>query len=226
MANSDPLKIGESNTGTSKTSLTSIVQDPVLFVENTSSSGTNAAIEAKMVNPGAGGTGLAATGNVAGVSAVAIHNHGVGVRGEALATSGTATGVVGIAESASIYSQEPAVISGVHGFANAGTGVRGDSISGFGVVAASGSGTALKVDGKASFSTSGEGSIHSRKSSVTVANTHVTSKSHITVTLTDNPGNHATVVWVSRTPGVGFKVHLNMKVVKMTSFTYLIIEPT
>jgi hypothetical protein len=223
MATGDPLIIGKSNTGTSDTRLTSNVQAPVLFVENTSPSGTNVALEARMVT--GGGTGFAATGRFAGVSAVATFEHGVGVRGEALATSGTAIGVTGITEANSFFSQNP-VRSGVHGFANAAIGVRGHSISGFGVVAASDGGTALKVEGKASFSTSGEGSIHSGKSSVTVAATHVTSKSHITVTLMDNPGNDAVVAWVRRNPGVGFVVHLNRKVVSRTSFTYLIVEPT
>jgi hypothetical protein len=223
MANNDSLKIGQSNNGSSKTSLTSNVQDPVLYVENTSSLGTNVALEAKMDTPS--GTAFAATGGSQGISAVATGKDGVGVRGQALATSGTATGVVGIAEGASLYSQNPPVICGVHGFANAGIGVRGDSISGFGIVAASEKGTAIKVDGKASFRTSGKGMIHSGESSVTVADTHVTSESHVTVTLTSDPGHRVVVTWVSRTQGVGFVVHLNGKVSSRTSFTYLIVEP-
>lgn len=227
MADNDPVRIGQLNTGTSQTSLTSDVQAPVFFVENTSTSGSNSAIEARMNSPTAAGTGVAASGSVCGVSAVAIHKDGVGVLGMALGVSGTATGVKGITEGASSYSQDPPVLSGVHGFANTATGVRGDSISGVGVVAATQRGTALKVEGRACFSTAGEGSIASRKPSATVANAQVTSKSHITVTLTSNPGEEKTTVgWVDRNPGVGFVVHLTDEVHHPTSFTYLIIEPT
>src|SRR5262245_18689766 len=103
-----------------------------------------------------------------------IHKDGVAVMGIALATSGTATGVKGVTEGSSLFSQDPPVISGVHGFANAGIGVRGDSISGVGVVAATQKGIALQVEGKAFFRTAGEGSIASGKSSAKVANAQVT----------------------------------------------------
>src|SRR2546429_6626187 len=131
MADGDPLKIGNPNTGTSKTSLTTNVEDSALFVENTGF-GTNSAIEAKYDNPQAGGPAIAAQGNVSGLHAVAKHKDANAIVGDASATSGTATGVQGITESASLFGQEPRVLCGVHGFANTGTGVRGDSISGFG----------------------------------------------------------------------------------------------
>ena len=60
-----------------------------------------------------------------------------------------------------------------------------------GVSAASPQGIALKVEGKAAFATAGNGVIQAGMSHVTVPGTHVTSQSHITVTLTGNPGNHA-----------------------------------
>jgi hypothetical protein len=225
MANGNPLIIGNANTGTSKTSLTTNVQDDALFVENTGT-GTSCAIYAKYVNPQAGGPAIAAEGNVVGLSASAKHVNADAIIGEALATSGTATGVKGFTEGASIYSQDPRVLCGVHGFANTGTGVRGDSVSGFGVSAASQQGIALNVEGKAAFATAGNGVIEAGQSQITVSRQfHVTSDSHITVTLTGNPGNQAAVEWIERTAGVGFTIHLNKRLANKTPFSYFIVEP-
>jgi hypothetical protein len=224
MANGDPLVIGNANVGTSNTSLTTNVQGNALFVENTGI-GTNSAIYAKYVNPQAGGPAIAAEANVIGLHALAKHVNCDAIIGEASATSGTATGVKGFTDAASVYSQEPRVRCGVHGFANTGTGVRGDSISGFGVSAASPQGIALNVEGKAAFATAGNGVIPARVLDLAVPETHVTSVSHITVTLTGNPGNHAVVEWIERTAGVGFKMHFSKKLAKRTSFSYLIVEP-
>jgi hypothetical protein len=224
MANGDPLIIGNANTGTSKTSLTTNVGDDAVFVENTGI-GTGCAIYAKYVNPQAGGPAIVAEGNVAGLSASAKHVNADAIIGEALATSGTATGVKGFTEGASIYSQDPRVLCGVHGFANTGTGVRGDSVSGFGVSAASQQGIALNVEGKATFATAGNGVVSAGLSDITVPETHATSASHITVTLTGNPGNQAAVEWIERTAGVGFKIHFSKKLANNTSFSYFIVEP-
>lgn len=224
MADGDPLIIGNPNTGTSKTSLTSDVEDPALFVENTGG-GTNSAISAKYDNPQAGGPAIAAEGNVIGLYGVAKHKDCDAIIGEASTTSGTGTGVKGFTESSSLYPQDPRVLCGVHGFANTGTGVRGDSISGFGVSAASPQGIALKVEGKAAFATAGNGLIQAGMSHVTVPETRVTSQSHITVTLTGNPGHHAAVDWIERIAGVGFVIHLSKKLAHKTPFSYLIVEP-
>jgi hypothetical protein len=224
MATGDPLIIGNANLGTSQTSLTTNVQGNALFVENTGI-GTNCAIYAKYINPQAGGPAIAAEANVSGLHATAKHVSCDAIIGEASATSGTATGVKGFTEAFSIYSQEPRVLCGVHGFANTGTGVRGDSISGFGVSAASRQGIALNVEGKAAFATAGNSVIPPGLLDLTVPETHVTSVSHITVTLNGNPGNHAVVEWIERTAGVGFKIHFSKKLAKQTSFSYLIVEP-
>ena len=224
MADGNPLIIGNANTGTSKTSLTTNVTDPVLFVENTGI-GTNSAIYAKYDNPNAGGPAIAAQANVSGLHALAKHVNADAIIGEALATSGTATGVQGVTETGSRYSQEPRVLCGVHGFANTGTGVRGDSISGIGVSAASQQGIALNVEGKAVFATAGNGVIQAGLSNITIRETHVTPVSHITVTLTGNPGNQAAVEWIERTAGVGFKIHFSKKLAHNTSFSYFIVEP-
>ena len=224
MADGDPLIIGKANNGSSKTSLTASVFDPVLFVENTGT-GTNSALFVKYDNPSAGGPAIAVQANVSGLHTVIPFKDGDSIIGEALATSGTATGVLGVTETSSIYSQNPRVLCGVHGFANTGTGVRGDSISGFGVSAASPNGIALRVEGKAAFATAGNGAIGGGLSHIAVPETHVTPESHITVTLTSDPGHEATVHWVERNPGVGFVIHFSKKLAKKTSFSYLIIEP-
>ncbi|MDQ6704311.1 MAG: hypothetical protein M3Z96_15115 [Pseudomonadota bacterium] len=233
MADGDPLIIGNPNTGTSKTSLTTNVEDPALFVENTGF-GSNSAISAKYVGPQAAGSAIVAEGNFSGLTALAKDKDADAIVGFASSTSGTATGVQGVTEGASLFSQEPRVLCGVHGFANTGTGVRGDSISGFGVSAASPQGIALKVEGKSAFATAGNGVIQAGVSHSTVPETHVTSQSHITVTLTGNPGNHANfcpwrrpaaVDWIERIAGVGFVIHLSKKLSNKTPFSYLIVEP-
>jgi hypothetical protein len=224
MANGDPLIIGNANAATAKTSLTTNVEGDALFVENTGI-GTNSAIYAKYVNPQAGGPAIAAEANAIGLHASAKHVNADAIIGEASATSGTATGVQGVTESGSAYSQEPRVLCGVHGFANTGTGVRGDSISGFGVSAGSQQGIALNVEGKAVFATAGNSVIQAGLSNITVPETHVTPVSHITVTLTGNPGNNAAVEWIERTAGVGFIIHFSKKLANKTSFSYFIVEP-
>jgi hypothetical protein len=95
-----------------------------------------------------------------------------------------------------------------------------------GVMAFSGQGPllALKVVGKAQFSTAGAGAVRARMNAATVANPAVTADSHITVTFTSDPGS-ASVAWVERKPGTGFIVHLSSGPHRKASFTYLIVEP-
>jgi hypothetical protein len=224
MADGDPLVLGQPNIANSQTSLTANVQGPAFFVENTGF-GSNCAIAVKYDNPQATGPAIAVSGNVSGLIAVAKYKDCDTIVGQATATSGTGTGVKGFTEAASIYSQEPRVLCGVHGFANTGTGVRGDSISGFGVSAASPQGIALKVEGKTAFATAGNGVIQAGLSQITVPETNVTSESHITVTLTGNPGNQAAVHWIKRIAGVGFEIHFSNMLANNATFSYLIVEP-
>jgi hypothetical protein len=87
-----------------------------------------------------------------------------------------------------------------------------------------GSGRALAVKGRAGFSSCGSGIIAAGQASRTVSNQAVTAESHITVTLTANPGASARLHWVARQAG-SFTVHLTQTVSSSTSFTYLIVEP-
>ena len=88
-------------------------------------------------------------------------------------------------------------------------------------------GIALEVLGKARFSTAGAGVVPQGSSSVFVANIAVTANSHITATLTGDPGNRH-VRWIGRTPGSGFTLNLSLAPPSgrpETPFTYLIVEP-
>jgi hypothetical protein len=83
------------------------------------------------------------------------------------------------------------------------------------------------VIGRARFSTCGSGVIGARQSSHVVSNLPVTALSHITVTLTGNPGFPLCAVqWVQRQPGTGFVIEMTRAVVNATPFTYLIVEPS
>jgi hypothetical protein len=92
-------------------------------------------------------------------------------------------------------------------------------------------GMALRVAGRASFLTVGQGTIPAHANSAVVTNSNVTAVSHITITLTSNPGDapgnqtDPAVKWVSRNPGAGFTIHTTRPVLAATTFTYLIVEP-
>jgi hypothetical protein len=139
------------------------------------------------------------------------------------------TGVVGIATE-----QIQTLGDGVHGSSPNGNGVRGTSRgAGVGVKAEAGSdtATALQVNGRAKFSTAGLGTIPAGQDSEFVNNPNVTGLSHITVTLTGDPGqassapgHKSVVVWVERLPGAGFVVHMSRPVRFATPFTYLMVE--
>lgn len=116
-----------------------------------------------------------------------------------------------------------------------GRGVLGFSARGVGVQAHSSQGTALYVLGKAQFSSVGSGSIPANQASVFVSASLTTALSHVTVTLTGDPGQAGSapglkpvVVWVERMPTAmppGFTVHMSKPVRVDTPFTYLIVEP-
>ena len=105
-----------------------------------------------------------------------------------------------------------------------GPGLQGRSGSGPGVLAISETGLGLLVVGKAAFSTAGAGVVPAKAYTAAVANPAVTVDSHITVTLTDDPGR-ASVAWVERDSGTGFTVHMSSRPRSDVPFTYLIVEP-
>jgi hypothetical protein len=119
---------------------------------------------------------------------------------------------------------------GVVGRSHGGPGVDGKSDLGPGVLASSNDGDALRVDGRARFTTARSGVIPLGQDKTFVSNSAVTSESHITATLTGSPGSVVTgfpavIQWLERRPGLGFVIHLTRKVGQATPFTYLIVEP-
>jgi hypothetical protein len=113
---------------------------------------------------------------------------------------------------------------------SSGEGVRGvsDVASGAGVVAENvAGGTGLRVIGRARFSTAGTGTLPAGTESIFVSDPGVTADSHVSVTLTSNPGLR-TVHWIELGPGSGFTVHLTPIPARLphpaTTFTFLVIE--
>jgi hypothetical protein len=165
------------------------------------------------------------------VAIVGIANDGIGVAGASPSGTGVTgktqigTGVTGIADTTGI---------GVHGLSQGGTGMEGeapgDEHPGVRAISRSGppyppdGGLALEVIGKARFSTAGAGAVPRGRRIATVSDPAVTAASHITVTLTGNPGT-ARFDWLERQPGSGFVVHLAGLALWEIPFTYLVIEP-
>ena len=141
-------------------------------------------------------------------------------------------GVVGASADADGNETGPGI--GVSGKTGTGIGVLGStSTTGIGVEArTAGSETpfdavALLVRGKSAFSTAGSAVVPAGQESVFVENAAVTGDSHVSVTLTNDPGDRG-VSWVDRDPGSGFTVHLTGAPLPRrpeTSLTYLIVEP-
>jgi hypothetical protein len=173
--------------------------------------------------------GLWAEADEAAIFARGTSEFGIIGSGPFVGVSGR--GRVGVQGSASPGGEAGVVGSG--GFN--GDGVRGSALgSGAGVRAEAfdDTATALHVEGSAKFSTAGDGSIPGGHDSATVSDPKVTGASHVTVTLTgdpgqatSSPGSKAAVVWVERRPGTGFVVHMSRPVRFTTPFTYLIVEP-
>ena len=108
------------------------------------------------------------------------------------------------------------------------TGVYGAAFvaGGAGIVArAPTNADALRVHGRALFSSAGAGVVAQNARSGGVVDGTVSEKSHVTVTLTGDPGNQASVAWVQRHPGLGFMLHLDRPAAAETPFTYFIVEP-
>jgi hypothetical protein len=155
------------------------------------------------------------------ISAVAHGDESHSVEGVA---NGLGVGVRGVA-GGDPFGEGPG--DGVHGTSGSGTGVDGNSGSGIGVRARSETGVALSVEGPARFSTAGSAVVPSGAESVFVPNPAVTAQSHVSVTLAGDPGPRQ-LVWVERSPGSGFTVHLSSAPPSKrpeTPLTYLVVEP-
>ncbi|MGH2367495.1 MAG: hypothetical protein ACRDI2_04795 [Chloroflexota bacterium] len=163
--------------------------------------------------PGIGVAGFSGTGpGVLGNSA-----HGPGVVGGSESGAGVVGGPLG-----------PSALAGVLGGAPGDTpGVQALSAEFFGLgFGEPDGGLALEVIGKSRFSTAGSGTVAAGDSAAFVANSAVTAKSHITVSLISDPGSRQ-LGWIERQPGTGFTVHLTSAPPPQrpeTDFTYLIVD--
>lgn len=162
-----------------------------------------------------------------------ISGRGVGVQGNSFggaADEEPGVGVQGLTDTGIAVHGKSDSGTGIEGVSETGEGIHGFSTSGTAARFTSGTpgGTALVVEGRAAFVTAGSASIPAGQSSVFVPQVEVTSDSHISVTLTSDPGNRQ-LKWVERDPGSGFTVHLAGGPPKgrppEISLTYLVVEP-
>jgi hypothetical protein len=172
--------------------------------------GPSAGVEGSSFNIGVRGD------TPSGFAVLGASESGIGVRGE----SDSNIGVEGVSDGV-----------GVRGFSRDGIAVDGWTFNGTGVLARGP--TALDVRGSAKFSTAASATILANQDSAFVSAPFVTALSHVTVTLTGDPGQAASqpgfkpvVVWVERQPGTGFVVHMSRPVRVDTPFTFLVVEPT
>jgi hypothetical protein len=114
--------------------------------------------------------------------------------------------------------------SGVNGTSENGIGVAARSLNGIALDASAPLGDAIRVDGKARFSHLAFNTVPAGQHSVFVPHFAVTGTTHITVTVTSDPGG-ASVQWVERLPGSGFRVHLTKAVRTATTFSYFMAYP-
>lgn len=196
-ANGDPILVGQVATGTLTTQL-----------HYSSSFASGLYVKATSTGGGFGITGeTSATGG--GWAALRGDATGggntYGVFGNATGTTGETVGVRGLTGSPAGY--------GVHGFAGSGTGVKAESNSG----------TALRVSGRAKFSTSGVATISAGTTSKTVTpNVNVTSESFVLLTPKTNIGSRA--LWFTTNPsGDTFKIHMSSTRSSSTRVAWLLL---
>ncbi len=163
-------------------------------------------------NSGAGVAGLNQNPAEPSIPGYYANGAGAGVYGEA----GNGTGVLGRSQTGN------GVLGVAPGEAPAITALSSGDVPGPSML--SDGGLALNVVGKARFSTAGAAAIPRWRRLAFVPNPAVTANSHITVTLTGNPGL-ASISWVERRPGTGFIVHVSGWSIWDVPFTYLIVEP-
>ena len=97
-----------------------------------------------------------------------------------------------------------------------------DIAGGVGVLARhQGGGTALAVEGRASFSGVGGGTLN-RRGDAFVADPGISADAHVIVTLKGDPGKGGP--WVEIQPGKGFMVHMTEVTNRQVPFSYLVLD--
>jgi hypothetical protein len=112
---------------------------------------------------------------------------------------------------------------GILGYTKDGKGVVGFSDTDIGVLAISKGKSALRVEGKSSFSSVGRDVIPANKLTYKVHNDFVTADSHVNITLLGDTGILVRM-WVTRSAGV-FTIHFSDKIKQNVPFSYFIVEP-
>jgi hypothetical protein len=170
-------------------------------------------------------SGVYGQNNGTGYGVAGRATSGTGVLGDGtmgISGQGAITGVKGTSQGAGDGVDGEAnnsCCSGVYGVNNGtGNGVAGRADTGTGVLAASTSGIALKVDGKAQFSRSGKAAVSSGQSSIVVQNVALTSKSLVLATpqksvagvfvqgAVPNVSAHTVTISLSNTVGASYPV--------------------
>ena len=148
-----------------------------------------------------------------------------GVEGHNASTGFNAAGVRGTSAGNGMGVEGQSVNgTGVNGTSQNGMGVAARSLNGIALDASAPNGDAIRVDGKARFSHLAFNTVPAGQHTVFVPHFAVTATTHITVTLTSDPAG-ASVQWVERLPGSGFRVHLTKAVRTATTFSYFMAYP-
>lgn len=191
-------------------------------------------------------------GNGAGIAVSGSSAKGIGVQGlsptgtAVRAASETGFGIVATAPNGTAVRAVSQNRTGVHGVSGIGTGVAGDSGTGFGVVGASddgtgvrglgsragsvgvhaislsSGGTALRVEGKASFDRSGRTLIAANRSSLVVDLAGVTPTSKIFAVLATNRSGRWVRAVVAGTDK--FTVYLNIAVASQSTISWFVLD--
>jgi len=169
--------------------------------------------------------------------ALGVENSGLGISATSTSNFGLESlspvfGVIGLgivpptmpsADLMKWYTDPSRGSGGLLGYTQDGKGVVGFADTGIGVLAISKGKSALRVEGKSSFSSVGSDVIPANKLTYKVHNDLVTANSHVNITLLGDTGILVRM-WVTRSAGV-FTIHLSDKIKQTTPFSYFIVEP-
>jgi hypothetical protein len=177
--------------------------ETALSGSNTSSAGGGVGVQAESL------AGDAVVADSSGACCCGVTATAQGIGGVGVAARGVSMGVWGRPTNSS---------------AN-GDGVWGEATAGVGVKAKATTGTALKVEGKASFTRSGVASIARKKSSVTFAVPGgVTGSSRFLVTMQGSLGSGVYIAYAQRSGTTKLKVALNKKSTKKASVAWMVLD--
>jgi hypothetical protein len=197
-ANGDPLILGQSNSASAPTELTTSAGQG-LIVHSDDNNGVQAS------TGHASGAGVLGTSNsqTGGYGVAGFSSKGYGVLGQ----SRDSFGVYGQSETS----------FGVHGAATGATGVAVSAVANPGA-------TALRVQGPAEFDRSGTVTVPARSSSVTKTGITLSSRSLVFATLQENRRGVFVQAAVPNPSAGSFKVHLNKKVGAATRIGWFVID--